>query len=117
MLDIAKYCLAECPQESRRFCFHVPPFNSIDHLHLHAIGRIYEMSWFNMQKYYLGSFWCKSAEDLIKTLRKSANRPSQLSASSVHGVEVRDMGTLDDDDQTKDTEAKNARPRFIKSKL
>ena len=37
MITIGKLALAE-DSEGAHFSFHVPPWNSIDHLHLHAIG-------------------------------------------------------------------------------
>ncbi len=48
MIDFANYSLAsidpsydylaESASADVLYCFHVPPYNSIDHLHLHAIG-------------------------------------------------------------------------------
>eukprot|EP00981_Chlorochromonas_danica_P007064 scaffold1537_cov162-Ochromonas_danica.AAC.22 len=49
-----------------KFCFHIPPFNSIDHLHLHAIGDVNHMTW---------------TEDIIETLRKQGNVSSSSSSS------------------------------------
>lgn len=48
--------------------FHVPPFNSIDHLHLHAIGRPRTMSFMSWITYFQDGLWCKSAEKLIQEL-------------------------------------------------
>lgn len=50
------------------YCFHVPPWNSIDHLHLHVIGRPNEMSFKSWIKYFQNGYWCKSADTLIKEL-------------------------------------------------
>lgn len=57
------------------FCFQVPPFNSIDHLHLHAIGRVAEMGWLSWLMYNQHGVWCTSAESLIESLR--ASRPNE----------------------------------------
>jgi diadenosine tetraphosphate (Ap4A) HIT family hydrolase len=50
------------------FCFHVPPFNSIDHLHLHAIGKVDEMSLIDSLKYNQYCKWCSSADALMQLL-------------------------------------------------
>ena len=51
------------------FCFHVPPFNSIDHLHLHCIGKPQHMSFTSWIKYFPDGYWCKTADTLIKELQ------------------------------------------------
>lgn len=51
------------------YCFHVPPFNSIDHLHLHAIAQPERMSLLGSAKYTTGTWYCQSAEQVIKRLK------------------------------------------------
>lgn len=69
MVDFAKKVLEE-EAENAIFCFHMPPFNSIDHLHLHAIARCDEIGWLSWLKYYQGSKWCQSADDVIARIQK-----------------------------------------------
>jgi diadenosine tetraphosphate (Ap4A) HIT family hydrolase len=53
--------------ESAQFSFHIPPLNSIDHLHLHAIGRPETLSMIGGIKYWTGAPYCwdvsKAAEN------------------------------------------------------
>ena len=56
-----------------QYSFHIPPWNSIDHIHLHCIAKPKEMSFFSSLKYFQGSFWCKSADDIISSLKSSNN--------------------------------------------
>ena len=52
-------------------CYHVPPFNSVDHLHLHVLAPASEMSWpYRYGKYLAGSRWCTGGETLISRLRQ-----------------------------------------------
>eukprot|EP01031_Cornospumella_fuschlensis_P038377 gene38377-46642_t len=51
------------------YCFHVPPFNSIDHLHLHAIAQPENMGILASAKYTTGTWYCQSAEQVIQRLR------------------------------------------------
>lgn len=39
MMEVGKIALGG-DGGGAQFCFHVPPFNSIDHLHMHAIGKV-----------------------------------------------------------------------------
>mmetsp|Transcript_22942 Transcript_22942/g.33544 ORF Transcript_22942/g.33544 Transcript_22942/m.33544 type:complete len:158 (+) Transcript_22942:133-606(+) len=55
--------------DNAQYSFHVPPFNSIDHLHLHCIANPEQMSWTGWMKYCPGSMWCITAESLIANLR------------------------------------------------
>ena len=51
-------------------CFHIPPFNSVDHLHLHVLAPASEMQWiFRYGKYNCGARWCTSDLDVIERLR------------------------------------------------
>lgn len=54
--------------DDAQFSFHVPPFNSIDHLHLHAIGRPRAMGFLSWMTYFQDGLWCKSAAKLIQEL-------------------------------------------------
>lgn len=68
---LLKYCDNEINpnnHDEAMYCFHVPPWNSIDHLHLHVIGRPKEMCFTSSIKYFPDGYWCKSAEALIKEL-------------------------------------------------
>ncbi|CAF1106090.1 unnamed protein product [Didymodactylos carnosus] len=51
------------------FCFHAPPYNSIDHLHLHAIYKPFVNLWSSIQ-YSNNKSWCKSLEHVIRDLKK-----------------------------------------------
>lgn len=49
--------------------FHRPPYNSIDHLHLHVIAYKSQMSWVGYLKYMTGTPWCIDVDALIEQLR------------------------------------------------
>ncbi|KAL7445912.1 hypothetical protein ACHAXM_011731 [Skeletonema potamos] len=52
-------------------CFHIPPFNSVDHLHLHVLAPASEMNWICREiKYKCGARWCTSDLDVIERLKK-----------------------------------------------
>ena len=53
-----------------QFCFHVPPYNSIDHLHLHVIATPRQMSLKNMIKYFPSTYWCQQAMQVIRDLER-----------------------------------------------
>mmetsp|Transcript_5 Transcript_5/g.13 ORF Transcript_5/g.13 Transcript_5/m.13 type:complete len:241 (+) Transcript_5:106-828(+) len=50
-------------------CFHIPPFNSVDHLHLHVLAPASEMNWVYREiKYKCGARWCTSDLEVIERL-------------------------------------------------
>jgi diadenosine tetraphosphate (Ap4A) HIT family hydrolase len=50
-------------------CFHVPPFNSVDHLHLHVLAPKSEMSFLHSWiKYNTQTRWCTSLESVQRRL-------------------------------------------------
>ena len=50
-------------------CYHVPPFNSVDHLHLHVLAPKSEMGWmYRRGKYNCGTPWCIADMDVIDRL-------------------------------------------------
>ena len=52
-------------------CFHVPPTNSVDHLHLHVIPNPKSMSYFNYMKYLTNTRWCITGDRAIELLKAS----------------------------------------------
>ncbi|KAI9311330.1 HIT-like domain-containing protein [Dichotomocladium elegans] len=52
-----------------RFGFHVPPFNSIDHLHLHVLGLPFKNT-FRKLKYSPGMPWFAEASQVLDRLRQ-----------------------------------------------
>jgi hypothetical protein len=54
------------------YCFHAPPYNSIDHLHMHSIGRLNERSFIYRIKFNpnLFSFFTKTVQSVIASLEE-----------------------------------------------
>jgi diadenosine tetraphosphate (Ap4A) HIT family hydrolase len=51
-------------------CFHIPPFISVGHLHLHVLAPASEMNiLYRWGKYLTGTFWCSDVDDVIHQLR------------------------------------------------
>lgn len=72
MIIVGRIALGE-DAEGAHYSFHVPPWNSIDHLHLHAIGSPATMTVFNKIKYQEGSYWCANADIIAKDLDKTVD--------------------------------------------
>jgi diadenosine tetraphosphate (Ap4A) HIT family hydrolase len=72
LIEIGKRALKEENCSHAKFCFHIPPYTSIDHLHLHAIAdHANHASWWYKIKYPTSSNWyCKNAMDLVHELEK-----------------------------------------------
>jgi diadenosine tetraphosphate (Ap4A) HIT family hydrolase len=52
-------------------CFHVPPFNSVDHLHLHVLAPASQMNFaYKYGKYLTGTPWCLGLDELIQRLEE-----------------------------------------------
>lgn len=52
-------------------CYHVPPFNSVDHIHLHVLAPASEMWWiFRYAKYHVGTRWCADEREIIDRLKE-----------------------------------------------
>ena len=51
-------------------CFHVPPFISVGHLHLHVLAPASEMSWiYRYGKYLPGTPWCTDVEKVYQRIK------------------------------------------------
>ena len=74
MKRVGKLCLGDSG-DAAVYLFHGPPWNSIDHLHLHAISHPEKMNFINMLKYSPSSFWCKTADAEILRLQSGRDRP------------------------------------------
>ena len=56
---IEKYQPQAFQRDDYILCYHVPPFNSVDHLHLHVLAPASEMSvMYRFGKYRVGTMWC-----------------------------------------------------------
>lgn len=67
LVEVGKIALGEYKDDCQ-FSFHIPPVNSIDHLHLHAIASPSTMRVWTKQKYRQDTFYCKSADTVIAWL-------------------------------------------------
>lgn len=57
--------------------YHVPPFNSVDHLHLHVLAPASEMGWiFRYGKYQVGTCWCTDEATERQRLEKQRHYSS-----------------------------------------
>lgn len=73
MKQYGKSLLTEEQRKDALFCFHMPPWNSIDHLHLHVIANRSTMSFWNgFFKYLPGTNWCTDVDSLINKLKNDA---------------------------------------------
>ena len=54
-------------------CYHVPPFTSVDHLHLHVLAPASEMSFVYKIKYWTGMRWCIDDEVVIDRLASGSS--------------------------------------------
>lgn len=53
-------------------CFHLPPFNSVDHLHLHVLAPASNMNWiYRHGKYQAGTFWCADEATVRQRLQQN----------------------------------------------
>ncbi len=76
MVEVGKLSLGDLAPGAF-FAFHIPPFNSIDHLHLHAIARPETMSWFGSLKYNSYMPYCATADHMIATCEQTPDRPEE----------------------------------------
>lgn len=60
-----------------KFAFHVPPFNSIDHVHMHAFQDA-RMGVFGRVKYRTESWWCRSYDDVLAQLTSPEQQQEEL---------------------------------------
>lgn len=78
MLEVGKKVLvdnkANC--EDALFGYHWPPFNSIQHLHLHAISPRSQMGFFRRQAYKPNSLWFVTHEWLMEHLKNKNSSSS-----------------------------------------
>ena len=53
-----------------RLAFHIPPFNSVNHLHLHVLAPLSDMTFFYKYiKYHPRTRWCISLEEVLERLQ------------------------------------------------
>ncbi|KAJ6704113.1 APRATAXIN-RELATED [Salix viminalis] len=73
MLDVGKTLLhQDAPQSTEyRFGFHPPPFNSVDHLHLHCLALPFIPKWKYLKYTSLGSLGFVEAEELLEKIKPS----------------------------------------------
>lgn len=77
VLDMKKYMLELMEKNGQTdvadisIGFHIPPFNSVKHLHLHGISKKSEMRFLGRMIFKENSFWYKTFETVFDTLPAS----------------------------------------------
>lgn len=58
-------------KDDLRLCFHIPPFHSVDHLHLHVLAPVRDMgAYYKYVKYNPRTRWCITLDQVIARLQK-----------------------------------------------
>lgn len=70
--------------DSPLLCFHIPPFNSIDHVHLHVLCEPKTLSLFGKIKYCTGTFYCKSAEEVIQQIKEKMMSEKNININTIN---------------------------------
>jgi diadenosine tetraphosphate (Ap4A) HIT family hydrolase len=66
-----------------KFAFHKPPFNSIDHVHMHAFRKSgHAFGCFGAIKYRTETWWCRSFEEVFYRVSTTSTMSSPSSSSS-----------------------------------
>ncbi|KAE8906175.1 hypothetical protein PF005_g5160 [Phytophthora fragariae] len=82
---------AEDDENPVRYSFHVPPFNSIDHVHMHAFhDDPRRLGYYGRLKYRTESWWCRSFDQVMARLEElaadAAGPVDESSSSSSSGM-------------------------------
>lgn len=77
--EVAKSVIdgTEADSEDVLYGYHWPPFNSIQHLHLHVISPCTQMGFFARQIFKPNSFWFVSHEWLLERLKKNPSNSTR----------------------------------------
>ncbi|OWZ14425.1 hypothetical protein PHMEG_00012105 [Phytophthora megakarya] len=79
-----------------RYSFHVPPFNSIDHVHMHAFhDDPRSLGYYGRIKYRTESWWCRSYDQVMARLTDLGDdqQEAELDSSSSSSVLSEDRQT------------------------
>jgi diadenosine tetraphosphate (Ap4A) HIT family hydrolase len=77
-VDVVKNQKFSMLREKPYMCFHIPPWNSIDHLHLHIIPDPHTLSTFGSIKYRKGTFYCQSVEEVLARIKTETQTMAKL---------------------------------------
>ncbi|KAG6619409.1 Histidine triad nucleotide-binding protein 3 [Phytophthora cinnamomi] len=85
-----------------RYSFHVPPFNSIDHVHMHAFhDDPRRLGYYGRIKYRTESWWCRSYDQVMARLQElAADARQPETACPVEDSSSSSSGLLSEDRQT-----------------
>ncbi|GMF11802.1 unnamed protein product [Phytophthora lilii] len=84
-----------------RYSFHVPPFNSIDHVHMHAFhDDPRTLGYYGRIKYRTESWWCRSYDQVMARLEEQAGGAQQGQAAQAEQSSSSSSGLLTEDRQT-----------------
>ncbi|KAH7514167.1 hypothetical protein FEM48_Zijuj11G0059900 [Ziziphus jujuba var. spinosa] len=80
MLEVGQMLLRrDAPQSLQyRFGFHQPPFNSVNHLHLHCLALPYTPRWKHLKFLSLGSLGFLEASKLLEKINPSPHIASKV---------------------------------------
>jgi hypothetical protein len=72
-----KAALVELMQEKNMdeaeisYGFHVPPFNSVKHLHMHGIAPISKMGFLGRMIFKSNSYWYKTVDCVLESIKET----------------------------------------------